>query len=153
MARDWLTTLRRASFRGVSFHVEAEDNVVGRRVAVHDISGGEAPVTEDMGALAREFSVAAYVAGDAADRVGLTLEAACGAPGPSLLMLPMDAARLMHCVGCRRHREKDRAGYVAYDLAFVEAGAAGVASGGFLATLRTIFAAGAATAAAALSSL
>jgi hypothetical protein len=123
MARNWLTTLRAASFRGVAFHVEGEDGQRGRRVAVHDISGGEAPVTEDMGIAAREMRVLAYVTGDAADGRGLALEAACEAPGPSVLVLPIDAPRLMHCVECRRRRDRDRAGYLAYDLQFVIAGA------------------------------
>lgn len=153
MARNWLSTLRRASFRGVSFHVEAEDGTVGRRVAVHDISGGEVPVTEDMGVLARDFYVRAYVAGDAADRAGQALEAACAAPGPSLLILPIDAARMMHCVSCRRHRERDQAGYLAYDLDFVQAGVAVASAGNALAGLRSIFAAGAAIAASALAGL
>lgn len=139
MARNWLKSLRRASFRGVPFHVEGDGGTVGRRVAVHDISGGEAPVTEDMGALARDVRVSAYVAGDGADASGHGLEAACGAPGPALLVLPIDAARLMHCVGCRRRRDRDSAGYLSYDLDFVQAGAGMMSDGGALAALRTVF--------------
>ncbi len=153
MARNWLKTLRRASFRGVAFHVEGDGGLVGRRVAVHDISGGEAPVTEDMGALAREMQVQAYVAGDAADAAGQALEAACAAPGPALLVLPIDAARLMHCTGCHRRRDRDGAGYLAYDLDFVQAGMGVAADGGALAALRTVFQDAAGAAAAALARL
>lgn len=153
MARNWLATLRGASFRGVAFKVEGEHGLVGRRVAVHEISGGEAPVTEDMGQLARGFGVSAYIAGDQADTAGLALEAACAIPGPSLLVLPIDAPQLMHCLACRRNRAKDRMGYVAYDLDFVQAGSGGAGLLGGLAGLRTVFEAGAATASAALAGL
>lgn len=130
MARDWRATLRPASFRGVGFWVE-EDSTdgVGRRVAVHEISGGEANPTEDMGVLVRTASVSAYVAGDVADSTGLTLEAACAAAGPALLTLPIDPARAMHCIGCRRNRHRDRAGYIAYDLEFLLAGSGAGATG------------------------
>ena len=150
MMRDWFN-LRQASFRGVRFHVDEDGPDRGRRVAVHDISGGEKPVTEDMGRLATTFSVTAYVVGDMADALGHALEAACDRPGPALLVLPIDAPRMVHCQGCSRSREKDRNGYIAYRLDFVEAGPGGGGFGGALAALRDVFAAGLATVAGALS--
>lgn len=153
MARNWLKTLRHASFRGVPFLVDADGPISGRRVAVHDISGGEAPVTEDMGIMAREIHVRAYVAGDASDMAGLALEQACQAPGPSLLALPMDPPQLMHCIECRRVRRKEKAGYVAYDLSFVVAGAGIPALGDALSALRGVFAATVKSAASALASV
>ncbi|WAC26434.1 DNA circularization N-terminal domain-containing protein [Ancylobacter sp. SL191] len=119
--RNWQKALRRASFRGVQFWVEEDGPERGRRVAVHNIAAGEAPVTEDLGRVATEYRVRAYVASDSADAEGWALEAACSAAGPSLLTLPMDPAALAHCVSCRRSRTRDQAGYVAYDLLFVEA--------------------------------
>ncbi|WP_054308917.1 DNA circularization N-terminal domain-containing protein [Mesorhizobium sp. 1M-11] len=139
--RNWLK-LRPASFRGVPFHVEDDGPMRGRRVVVHDISGGERPLTEDMGRMATAISVSAYVATDAADAIGHVLERACDAPGPALLVLPIDPARMMHCIGCERERRKDRAGYIAYRLSFVEAGAGASASIGGISALRDIFDAG-----------
>jgi prophage DNA circulation protein len=137
--RDWRKALRKASFRGVGFWVEAETPEVGRRVAVHEVSGGERIVTEDMGRRAREVFVSVYLAGDYADYAGLAPETACAAPGASVLALPIDPPRLMHCLTRRRSRQKDRMGYMAYDLEFVEAGTgAGPATGGVNA-LREIF--------------
>lgn len=153
MARNWLSTLRQASFRGVHFYVEADGGNIGRRVAVHDISGGEVPTTEDMGRITREVRVDAYVTGDAADAAGLALERVCEAPGPSLLVLPIDAPRLMHCIGCRRRRDRDRAGYIAYDLDFVAAGGAGLSIANPLSALRGVFENALPGAAAALSRL
>lgn len=149
--RDWKRALRRASFRGVPFWVEIDENDVGRRVAVHEISGGEAVLTEDMGRRARSVFVAAYVVGDRSDSAGRTLETACDAPGASRLALPMDPARSMHCLSCRRNRHKDRMGYIAYDLEFVEAGSGVAPAAGGLNAMRNVFDAGLATAAAALS--
>lgn len=147
--RNWLTALRPASFRGVAFRVDGEQPDGGRRVAVHEISGGEAPLTEDMGRATREISVDAWVAGDFADAAGLALEAACDLAGPALLMLPMDRPRMVRCTGCQRDRRKDAAGYVAYRLSFVEAGGAafGVSA---LAALRGVFSARAGAAARAM---
>lgn len=141
MARDW-AKLRRASFRGVAFHVEGEQPEVGRRIVVHEVSGGEANPTEDMGAAASYIAVDAYVTGDQADAAGLALEAACAAAGPAMLQLPVDLPIMAHCRMCRRDRFKDRNGMVAYSLEFTPyvAMSAGVASG--TGALKTVLDAG-----------
>lgn len=153
MARDWLKAFRPASFRGVPFKVNEDLPAVGRRVAVHDISGGEAPVTEDMGRLATSVHVIAYLAGETADIEAQALELACAAPGPSILVLPMDAPRTMHCVGCERNRAKDRAGYVAYRLQFVEAGSGLAASSSPIGAMRAVMGSAAPALSAALAKL
>jgi len=140
MARNWMRTLRPASFRGVPFLVESDDHDgSARRVVVHEISGGERHLTEDMGAMARTVFVIAYVTGDAADARAIALEAACGAPGPALLMLPIDLARQMHCTACRRNRNRDQGGYIAFDLEFVSAGDSSGAAQSGLGMLRDAF--------------
>lgn len=152
--RDWMNTLRRASFRGVPFWVESDGPEVGRRVAVHEISGGEVSVTEDMGSLrSAPTFVSAYVVGDLADAAGLALEAACAAPGASLLILPMDPGRMMHCLSCRRSRYRDRMGFVAYDIDFVAAGSGGGFAATGIGSLRDVFSSGVAAAAADLATL
>ena len=47
--RAWDRAFRRASFRGVAFWVRRDGPLTGRRVAVHEISGGEDTPTEDLG--------------------------------------------------------------------------------------------------------
>ncbi|MEO3997179.1 DNA circularization N-terminal domain-containing protein [Mesorhizobium sp. CAU 1732] len=150
--RDWQRSLRRASFRGVPFWVESDGNETGRRVAVHEVSGGDTIITEDMGRRARSVYVSAYVIGDVADGKGHAIEAACVAPNAALLVLPIDPARSMHCLSCRRARYRDRAGYIAYDLEFVESGAGGPLGSSGLGSMRDIFSAGAAAVVTALSS-
>ncbi len=154
MARDWSKAFRRASFRGVRFWVESDGPSKGRRAVVHEISGGELPVTEDMGRCGRSFYVLAYLAGENAPAEAMLMEMACEQAGPSLLILPMDAGQLAHCIDCTRNRERDRNGYIAYDLEFVEAsfgglsvsmpiGRVGIAfsagAGGFAASIQGVF--------------
>lgn len=149
--RDWRSAFRRASFRGVSFWVESDGPERGRRVAVHEISGGSRPVVEDMGRKATSFGVEAYVASDQADFEGMALEVACDAAGSALLVLPMDSGRLAYCTDCSRDRRKDRNGMVAYSLSFVEAGASASFGGGGIGALRDAFASGLSLAASAIA--
>lgn len=153
MARDWLSAFRDASFRGVPFKVAREVPAGGRRVAVHEISGGEAPVTEDVGRRARGLRVDAYVVGDEADGAGLALEAALDAYGPAPLILPMDPFQIVHCQDWRRRREKDRAGYIAYDLDFVIAGNGVASLGSPVAALDAVFEASVAAVASAIGAV
>lgn len=120
--RNWARAFRRASFRGVRFWVEKDGPDGGRRVAIHEVSGGDRHQTEDLGRKTDMHRITAYVASDLADIEGLALEAACKAPGPSILVLPMDRPFSANCIGIRRSRDRDENGYVGYDLAFVPAG-------------------------------
>ncbi|MEF2552046.1 DNA circularization N-terminal domain-containing protein [Aurantimonas sp. A2-1-M11] len=116
--RDWSQAFRRASFRGVTFWVDRDTPDFGRRVAVHDISGGGNTV-EDTGAKIPIYRVDAYVASDAADIEGRALELVCQVSGPGFLTLPMDPGLIANCTVCRRDRRKDKNGLIAYDLEFL----------------------------------
>ena len=60
----WKRGLRRASFRGVQFHVDDRDFESGRRIALHEFPKRDTPFPEDMGKATRRFSVDAYLIGD-----------------------------------------------------------------------------------------
>jgi prophage DNA circulation protein len=60
----WRDDLREASFRGVSFMVEGHDTELGRRTALHEFPNRDMPFVEDMGALARQFAIEAFVLGE-----------------------------------------------------------------------------------------
>lgn len=127
--RDWLKTLRRASFRGASFFVDEESlPKTGRRVAVHPYAKAEEHATEDMGRLPREFRVQAYIANDRADSDVRALIEVCSVKGASTLVLPYFGSSQVRCTGCTPSRKKDTHGYVTVELSFVEAGSDG---GGF----------------------
>lgn len=127
MARDWTKAFRHASFRGVPFHVEVEEGQGGRRLAVMPIAGSETVVVEDMGRIPRLMPVTAYVGGEAADGDALALTAALDAPGPGLLVLPMEAPQLASVLEWRRSRERDVNGWVAFEVAFHEPAGFGAA--------------------------
>lgn len=116
--RDWTQAYRRASFRGVAFWVDRDTPDFGRRVAVHDISGGGNTV-EDTGSKIPVYRVDAYVASDLADIEGRAIEMVCQVPGPGFLTLPMDPGLIASCTVCRRDRRKDKNGLIAYDLEFL----------------------------------
>lgn len=126
VARDWSKAFRRASFRGVPFWVDDEEFDGGRRLSLTHIAYGEEPIVEEMGGREDAWPIVAYVAGGLADVEGLALEAACGAPGASVLVLPMMPPRKARAWRIHRNRRLDRNGYIAYDILFVEAGLSSV---------------------------
>lgn len=121
--RDWSRALFPASFRGVPFWVEADEERGGRRIVTHEFPMRDEPFNEDLGQKAAFFSVTAYLVSDMADAEAAALAAACRTRGPAVLVLPMHGPLTARCVDFRRARERDRAGYVAYDLEFVREGA------------------------------
>ena len=122
MARDWTKAFRRAAFRGIGFETEAEDAAGARRLSISPIAYAETSVIEDMGREPREVTLTAYVAGDAADRRAIEFAAALDAPGAALLVLPMLGSLSARVRDWRLSRDLYRAGYVAFDVTFVEAG-------------------------------
>lgn len=112
-----------ASFRGVPFWVDKDEAPKGRRLVVHEFPHRDDPFVEDMGRSARRWSVTAYLASDSALADGRALLAACEAAGPGTLTLPWDGPMQARCNSAHASRAKDRQGYLAFQLQFVEAGA------------------------------
>lgn len=140
---DWSRAFRnggRASFKGVGFWVEVDELQGGRRVAIHAIPGG-AYLAEDMGLREGIYRPTAYVASDGAIGEGLSLEAVCNSEGPGLLSLPMDAV-FAHCDGFRRNRDKDKNGFIAYDLIFIAVPGVAIAAPSAGAAIQASFSAG-----------
>lgn len=128
--RNWMQTLRRASFAGVPFYVDDEAlPKTGRRVVVHEYSKAETHDTEDMGRLPREFRVKAYIANDNADSDVQSLIDVCSTEGAFTLVLPFFGPQEVRCTGCAPSHRKDRLGYVEIDLEFLEASGDDTAGG------------------------
>lgn len=102
--RDWASTLRPASFRGIRFWVDFEDLSGGKRLARHEYAGGRRTRMEEMGLKTPSFSVTAYLLGDASDISASLLTSACLAAGPGRLVLPMDAGQLAYVEDFHRSR-------------------------------------------------
>lgn len=120
--RDWAATLRRASYRGASFFVEADQVQTGRRLVIHEFPHRDTPYVEDMGRKANMLTVTAYVVGDDVENSAAKLFNACQSGGQAALNLP--TARLQaHCEDCSRDYSKDKLGHIAFSLKFVRHGA------------------------------
>lgn len=123
MARDWLNSLFKSSFKGVSFWVDRDEEAGGRRVVKHQFPMRDVPFLEDLGEDLREFDITAYVASDNADTDAASVIVQCASRGPGILVLPTHGSILVRCLNFRRERSKDRNGYIALQLRFVRQGA------------------------------
>jgi prophage DNA circulation protein len=117
-----------ASFRGVPFHVESDQESGGRRVAVHEFPLRDDPFLEDLGEAPRKYEVTAYVAADSGNAAATqgrvaALLAALSANGASVLVLPLAGPRQARCTEFRRAFERDRLGYAAITATFIREGA------------------------------
>lgn len=137
--RDWTKTLRRASFRGVSFWVEGETFTGGKRIALHEYAGGRFTYLEEMGLATSVYEVTAYLVGDSSDAQAGRLAQAAQAAGPGRLVLPADGGRLAHVVDFRRSRSRDRAGFFAFEFSAIPLGNAAGAVLGVADMTATVF--------------
>src|SRR5258708_27862968 len=110
--RDWLATLWDASYMGVPFFFENDEEEGGRALKVHEFPGRDDPFVEDLGQVPRIFKGAAYVHGDDADSQAANLTAALASPGPGTLVLPLFGPVQAHAKPFTRKHEKDKLGYV-----------------------------------------
>lgn len=123
--RDWASTLRAASFRGVRFYVESEQFSGGKRIALHEYAGGRFTYLEEMGLATSGYEVTAYLLGDASDIEAKRLATACLAAGPGRLVLPMDSGQMAYVVNFQRSRSRDQRGYVAFSMSIIPLSNAG----------------------------
>jgi len=116
--------LRPGSFRGARFFLERERQEGGRRLAVAEIAYGDGdPIVEDFGRRTRQMDLTVYTAGE--DRMrgpALALASALDGRGGGRLVLPLGDPLFARCVSWRYAAEKDRIGYVAFDVQFIPAG-------------------------------
>lgn len=85
---------RRASWRGIAFHVPDFKTPAGRRLMGFDLPGSDRTIFEDLGIANGAIRVTGYILGDDVAARGLALEAAFNAPGPGTLVHPLFGARL-----------------------------------------------------------
>ncbi|MBI1214556.1 MAG: hypothetical protein GC185_01900 [Alphaproteobacteria bacterium] len=86
---DYLTQLRRASFRGIQFDCPENESGGGRRVVRHDYPGKDQPTFEDLGLDSQSFTVTAIINGDGFAKLADTFEAALQKSGPGTLIHPL----------------------------------------------------------------
>lgn len=122
--RDWLATLWSASYKGVPFFVDKDDESGGRRIVIHEFPNRDDPFLEDLGEAPRLYEVTAYVASDTADRQADVLVAAFASIDAGTLVLPAHGPIEVRCTSFGRDRSKDRHGYIGFKAKFVRAAAA-----------------------------
>jgi prophage DNA circulation protein len=125
IARNWLQTLWRTSYKGAAFWVETDTEGGARRIVIHEFPMRDTPYLEDLGERYRDFSVTAYVASDRADSEGAALMAICATRGPGIVVLPTQGPVLVRCLEFSRTYAKDKLGYIAFSLRFVREGFSG----------------------------
>lgn len=80
--------LREASFRGVPFFIKQADTKLGRRTQIHEYPLRDKPFVEDLGRMARSFSLDGFVVGDRYLDDWRRLQAAFEKEGPGELIHP-----------------------------------------------------------------
>lgn len=146
--RDWLATLWPASYMGVPFYIERDEEDGGRRLHVHEFPNRDDPFIEDLGASVREWSVKAYLIGDASDAQSDGLVQMFVTKGPGTLVLPAQGPVNARLHTYKRERERDKMGLFGFTLKFFRDGTAtAITSSPYLGQL--VFDAGAALAGAA----
>lgn len=111
-----------ASFRGISFFVEASDISAGRRVVTHQYPQRDEPFTEDLGRDARVYNLSAFVLGDDCIEQAQALRAAIEQPGPGTLVHPeFGELQVIAQPGGSMSFDQARR-RVRFSLSFVEAG-------------------------------
>ena len=115
--------LRPASFRGVPFVVDVAAGEGGRRIVTHEFPLRDQPYTEDLGRAAQRHRIRAFVIGDDYQDKRDALLAACQDKNTAgTLVHPFLGERQCRSGLLRWSESKDRGGYAAFDIDFVEDG-------------------------------
>jgi prophage DNA circulation protein len=126
---EWRDSLVPASFRNVVFHVEMGSMSSGRRTVVFEYPKRDLPYSEDMGRSARRWQFTAYlllrdkgIPNFNIIRQRNDLLAACEKELAGLLIHPDLGQEFVMCERYTYSEQRERGGYMAFDLQFVEAG-------------------------------
>ena len=122
--RNWLKTLWPASYKGVPFFFESDDEKGGRGLVIHQFPHRDDPFIEDLGENPRFYDGSAYVHGDDADALAVRLSETLASRGAGTLVVPIRGPVTVHCESFERNHQRDRLGYVAFKIKLVREGAA-----------------------------
>lgn len=117
-----------ASFRGAVFHVETSNRSSGRRTVVHQYPKKNVPYSEDMGREAVQWQFSGYlilgdrgIGGNLLSQIGFLISA-LEADDAGMLIHPTLGAMLVMCQRYSYSDQRQKGGYVEFDMQFVEAG-------------------------------
>lgn len=116
----WRENILQAQFRDAPFFIDGHEGEIGRRVAVHEYPGRDAPLTEDLGRKARMFSMDAFVIGPEYMTARDTLLQACDQAGPGQLTHPYLGRMTVTLLECKVTETTKQGGMARFALKFVE---------------------------------
>jgi prophage DNA circulation protein len=118
----WQDQLQPASFRGAAFSSVSSGAAFGRRGTVHEYPLRDTPWFEDLGRMARKFTVEGVVLGPDYMAARNALIAAIEAPGPGELVHHYYGIMQVAVTDCQVHESTDAGGVARFTISFVEAG-------------------------------
>lgn len=118
----WKDRLRKASYRGIKFHVDTSTFSTGRRGTTHEFPGRSKPYREDSGRKAHEYPVEGFLLGDnyQAERDRLIDAAEKGGTGE--LIHPYYGRVMVDCEDLQVHESAGEGGFCKLTFKFVESG-------------------------------
>jgi prophage DNA circulation protein len=122
--RNWTKTLWAASYKGFPFFFDRDEEEGGLGIVIHKFPNRDTPFNEDLGEEPRFFSGSAYLFGDDADVQTANFVRTLVSHGPGALVIPIYGPISCRCMTFKRTSEKDRLGYICFDVKFVREGAA-----------------------------
>lgn len=128
----WRDDLMPASFRNALFHCEGNARESGRRIVEHEFPKKDLPYAEDMGRMARSFTIRAYLIVFQREQDSLFMKDyriprdrlidALEREGPGELQLPTQSKQIVVCTRYRLNEEERFGGYCTMDITFQEYG-------------------------------
>lgn len=121
MSIDWRDRLARATFRDFEFLTDSHETSGGRRLAVHEFPGAEAPVVEDLGAKAGVYKLNAYFIGPDYDLERNAFLFLLDLPGADWLLHPWLDLVWVHAQSWSIQESNDKGGMCTVAVEFVRA--------------------------------
>jgi hypothetical protein len=127
--RDWTKSLWPASYTGVFFFFESDEEFGGPMLKLHECPGDdECPGHDDSDTDCvenpRAFEGIAYVTGENIDSPANAFTEALAARGPGFIVVPVLGPVQVHCESFKRRADRDKVGNIAFGIKFVRDGAA-----------------------------
>lgn len=119
----WKEEKQKASFRGVSFLVDADSGRRGRRTVLHEYPKRDVPMVEDMGLATRNHKMAAWVAGPDCFAQRDALLKVLEEPGAGELVHPWYGRVEVVCTSVEVSHSEIEGGVVRFDLEFIKGAA------------------------------
>lgn len=116
---NWRTARQQASFRGVPFFVDTDDQPAGHRTQVHEYPGRDLPFVERLGKQTDEIKVSGFVAGDDCLEQRDRLIEAVETPEPGELVHPWRGTLMVSVIKCDYAHSRHEMGVVRFELVFV----------------------------------